>query len=202
MQTMTLGEIRADAPLGRTAPVRADIEMDVVVMLGVAVGGQHDREVTAGPARKMTQEQALGPALAPIVLDADGRAVGQPKAGDVDRPAQGVLAEVTAAVDRAAGKAAEVVDPYDPMSELGSGEGLHHLALEFVEPACQRAAHDGRLVQSGLHAADPHGGIDLAARTRRTDRRERAVMHLLGVEPGKTGGPAKPGGARGSAPGE
>src|SRR6266436_7857563 len=98
---MTLrGRSRADALLHRAQAARADIEMDVVVMLGVAVGGQHDREITAGPARQMTQEQTLGPALAPIVLDADRRAVGQAKAGNVDRPAQGMLAEVAAAVDR------------------------------------------------------------------------------------------------------
>src|SRR5260370_33663594 len=109
--------------------------MDVVVMLGVAVGGQNDREITAGAARKMAQEQALRPALAPILLDADRGAVGQAKAGDVDRPAQRVLAEVAAAVDRAAGKAAEGVDPDNPPAELGRGEGLHHLALEIGEPA-------------------------------------------------------------------
>ena len=33
--------------------------MDVVVMLGVAVGGQHDREIAARPARQMAQELAL-----------------------------------------------------------------------------------------------------------------------------------------------
>src|SRR6266436_1616837 len=109
---MTLrGRSRADALLHRAQAARADIEMDVVVVLGVAVGGQHDREITAGPARKMPQKQALRPALAPIVFDADGAAVGQAKTRDVDRPARGVLAEVAAAVDRAAGKAAEVVDP-------------------------------------------------------------------------------------------
>src|SRR5712692_6557665 len=34
-------------------PVAADIEMQVVVMLGVAVRGQHDREVPAGAADEM-----------------------------------------------------------------------------------------------------------------------------------------------------
>src|SRR5216683_7599533 len=114
LETATLPAPRAihgERPLRRAEPVRADIEMDVVVMLCVTVRGQHDREVTAGPARKMTQEQPLGPALAPVVFDADRRAVGQAKPGNVDRPAQGVLAEVAAAIDRTAGKAAEVVDP-------------------------------------------------------------------------------------------
>src|SRR6202795_2885938 len=112
MQTMQSARTRrADGPRGRNTwaakfrsgllhraePVPADIEMDVVAMLGVAVGGQHDREITAGPARKTMQEQALRSALAPIVLDADSGAVGQAKPGDVDRPAQGVLAEVAAA---------------------------------------------------------------------------------------------------------
>src|SRR5258708_2888575 len=106
--------------------------MDVVVMLGVAVGGQHDREIAAGLAGKTMQKEALRPALAPIMLDADRGAVGQAKAGDVDRPAQGVLAEVAAAVDRTAGKAAEVVDPDAPPAEFGCSEGLHHRALEIV----------------------------------------------------------------------
>src|SRR6266700_4099580 len=92
------------APLHRAEPVGANVEMDMVVMVGIAVGGQYDREITAGPARQAAQKEALRPELAPIVFDVDCRAVGQPEAGDVDRSAQGVLAEVAAAVDRAAGK--------------------------------------------------------------------------------------------------
>ena len=71
---MLNGRVRI-ATLHRAEPVRADIEMDVVVMLAIAVGGQHDREITAGPARQTTQKQPLRPALAPIVFDADRGAV-------------------------------------------------------------------------------------------------------------------------------
>src|SRR5438128_8286267 len=135
------------------------------------------------------QKETLRPDLAPIVLDADRGAVRQAKTGDVERPAQGVLAEVAAAVDRAAGKAAEVVDPDDSPAELGRGEGLHHLALEIVEPARQSAAHDGWAIKCRLDPADPHRGIDLATGSRCADRGQGAVTHILRGEQAKTSRP-------------
>ena len=62
----------------------------------------------------MMQKQPFRPGLAPIMFDADRGAVGQAEAGDVDRTAQGVLAEAAAAVDRAAGKATEMIDADNP----------------------------------------------------------------------------------------
>src|SRR5216683_8221276 len=58
----------------------------------------------------------------------------------------------------------------NPPAKLFNGERLDHLALEIIEPARQPTAHDGRMVKHRLDPADPHRGIDLAARIRRVDR--------------------------------
>src|SRR5258707_257421 len=72
---------------------RADIEVEVVVVVGVAVRGQHDGEILAGAARDVMQEGAVGSRPRPIVFDADRFAIGETKAGDVDRAPERVFAK-------------------------------------------------------------------------------------------------------------
>src|SRR6266851_6378359 len=130
-----------------------------------------------------------------LTLAASGRYAplhrAEPVRADIDRQAQRVLAEAAAAVRPAAGKAPEMVDADNPPAKLFYGERLDYLALEIIEPARQPTAHDGRMVKHRLDPADPHRGIDLAARIRRVDRVDGAVADLLGGEPGETGRPAE-----------
>src|SRR3954453_21890912 len=94
--------------------------MQVGIVLGIAVRGQHDREIAARLARELTQKLTLGARLVPVTVDADGGAVGQTKPGDVDRLTNGVLAPAAGGprILPAAGIAAEVIDPGGAAAEL------------------------------------------------------------------------------------
>src|SRR5436305_15288421 len=142
--------------------------MQVVVVLGIAVGGQHDREIAARLARELTQELTLGARLVPIAVDADGGAIREAKPGDIDRLAEGLLAPSAGGprILPAAGIAAEMIDPGGAAAELVERQRLHDLALELVEAVRQRAAHRRRVIERGMDPADLHRGIDLAVRVR------------------------------------
>src|SRR6187402_1104747 len=91
----------------------AHIEMEVIAMVGVGVGAEHDVEAAAGGAVEIVQEGArLGVRAVPIVPDRDAAAVGKLKSGDVDRVGAAMFGQLVAfdIVDRAAGERAEALD--------------------------------------------------------------------------------------------
>jgi hypothetical protein len=163
--------------------------MHMVVMLGVAVGRQHDGEIAACPARQMPQKLALRPGFMPIAFDADGGAVRQAKAGDVDRLPPRVLAPSTAQprILPSAGIAAEMVDASGAPAEFLDRQGLDHLAFELVEPVGQGAAHRRRAIESRMDPVDPNRGIDMAMRVRRVVDVDRAIGDVVLRQLGEAG---------------
>src|SRR5947208_11080211 len=122
--------------------------MHMVVVLGIAVGCQHDRKIAAGPLREMAQELALGAGLVPITRKADRGAVGQPETGDVDRLPLRMLAPAPGGsrILAPAGIAAEMIDARRAAAELVERQRLHDLTLEFVEAVGKGAAHRRGLI--------------------------------------------------------
>src|ERR1700693_2395610 len=111
------------------------------------------------------QEDPFCAGIRPVALDGDPRPVRQAEPGDVDRLAHRVLAEATGPTGAgAAGEAAEVIDARDPAAEFVVRQGLHHLALEFIEAVGHRATHRRRPAQCGLDPTDPYRSIDMASR--------------------------------------
>src|SRR5258708_39805618 len=108
--------------------------MQVVVVLGIALGGQHDRKIPACSLSEVTQEATLRAAFVPVALDADRGAVRQAEAGDVDRLTTSMLAPSAGGsrILPPAGIAGEVVDSGPPAAALVGGQGLHGPARAFV----------------------------------------------------------------------
>jgi hypothetical protein len=105
--------------------------MDVVVVLAVGVRREHHAESLAGAARDVAQEIAFRAAAAPVPLDADGSAVDELEAGDVERVAVGVLAPAMLAAGLAPARiGADLMQRPHAPSEMGEGGGLHVLARE------------------------------------------------------------------------
>src|SRR5689334_21863540 len=95
----------------------AHVEMEMVVMIGVAVGREADREAPAAAAVDLAQEAADPLVLAvPAFADGDVAAVGEQEARDVDRIGAAMFGEALSrpAVDRPAGIGSERLDPRDP----------------------------------------------------------------------------------------
>src|SRR5258708_6748344 len=143
--------------------------MQVVVGLGIAPGGQHDRKIPACSLSEVTQEATLRAALVPVALDADRGAVRQAEAGDVDRLTTSMLAPSPrgSRILPPAGIAAEVIDPGRAAAELVERQGLHDLALKFVEAVGPRAAPRRGMVERRVGTASLYGGVLLARVVRR-----------------------------------
>ena len=107
----------------------------MVVVLGIAVGRQHNRKIPAGPLREMAQELPFGAGFVPVARKADHGAVGQPETGNVNRLALRMLAPAPGGsrILSPAGIAAEMIDACRAAAELVKRQRLHDLTLEFVE---------------------------------------------------------------------
>src|SRR5207245_7761669 len=140
--------------------------MHVVVVLGIAVGRQHNRKIPAGPLREMAQELPFRARLVPVARKADRGSVGQPEAGNVNCLTLRVLAPAPGGsrILPPAGIAAEMIDACRAAAELVERQRLHDLTLELVETVGERAAHCRGLIERGMNAADLNGGIDSAMR--------------------------------------
>src|SRR5258708_39979037 len=120
--------------------------MQVVVVLGIALGGQHDRKIPACSLSEVTQEATLRAAFVPVALDADRGAVRQAEAGDVDRLTTSMLAPSPrgSRILPPAGIGAEVIDPGGPAAEPVERPRLHDLSPKFGEAGRPAAAHSSR----------------------------------------------------------
>src|SRR5580704_15965740 len=98
---LILSRVRGSRVEGRTPSMRhglclaespaADVEVEVVVVEFVALGGKHDVEIIASALGDGTQKIALGSWRVPVVLDGHALAVSQQKSRDIDGAAGGVL---------------------------------------------------------------------------------------------------------------
>lgn len=97
----------------------------------VVLGAQHPVEEAAGALMHFAQKHAGGRVPIPLTQDADAPAVGQHKARDVERVGACVLAAAAglAAVDIAAGIAAQVFEPAHVRAQRRLGRGLKHMPL-------------------------------------------------------------------------
>src|SRR4051794_11873694 len=85
---------RRASPAGAPAPGAAGgfVEMEMVAMGRIVIGGEDGREQAAAAVAHVVQETAFGPLVVPVGGDGDPGAVLQPKAGDVDRIGPRMLA--------------------------------------------------------------------------------------------------------------
>lgn len=91
----------------------ADFEVEVVVVGGVVVRGQHQGEAAARAVADHAQEIAIGrAAVGPITFYADAAAIRQFESRDIDRAGGGMAAAVVGARYVAAVVAAHGVDPH------------------------------------------------------------------------------------------
>ncbi len=125
----------------------AQIEMQVVVVVAVVIGGQHDVEALAGALGERVEEQGLRAGPAPVALDVDDRMVGQVEAEHVDGAAVRVLGEILAAADLAARIGAGMIDPRHRLLEVALGQRLDPLIFEVREGDRELAAERGRPIE-------------------------------------------------------
>src|SRR5690242_678020 len=118
------------------------VEMNVVAMLAVALGGQHRAEALAGGAGDVVEEGRFGTATAPIARHQHQRAALELDAGDVDGAAAGVLTPAAvAAILAPAGICPEMADSADTFAKASERGGLDHRAGEILELSSKSAAH-------------------------------------------------------------
>src|SRR5260370_11222177 len=139
----------------------------------------------------MAQELALRPGFMPVSFDADGGAVRQPEAGDVDRLPPRVLAPspAQARILPPAGIAAEMIDAGGAPAEFLDRQGLDDFAFELVEAVGRGAAHRRRAIERRMDPADPDRGIDMAMRVRRVVDVDRAIGDVVIRQLGEPGLP-------------
>src|SRR5581483_6250340 len=135
-------------------PADAAVEVEMVLVLAVVVGPQHDAEIAAGAGVRGAQEARFGPLAAPLAAHADVPAVGQGEAADVDGVGGGVLAAPAlpelGADDIAAGVGAEALHRHDTLAEVLLGDLLQIV----LQPERQRRRGlAGDLVEARPHAA-------------------------------------------------
>jgi len=139
--------------------------MEMVEVVGVAVGGQHHREIIAGGARYMVQEAAAWPWFSPIALNVDTCPIRQTKPGYVDRQPIGVFAELVVPAGIGAARIGpEMIDADDVMAKVLHRQFLQGAALERDKLVGKEAAHRRRAVERHDDLADPHRCRHLAAR--------------------------------------
>src|SRR4029077_19841057 len=103
----------------------ADVEVEVVVVEFVAVGGEHDVEIIAGALGHGVQKVALGAGRPPILLDGHALAALHQEPRDIDRAAGDVLAPAPGhALNPPARVSAQMIEPDDVGCEIAPGERL------------------------------------------------------------------------------
>ena len=122
--------------------------MQMVVVIGVVAGRQHDVEAFAGMLGERMQELTLGARAGPVAPDIDDRAVGQVEADQIECAAMRVLAQPLAvAANVAAGIGAGVIGARDALMQIAPGQRLDPLILEIGEGDRELAAQRGRPVE-------------------------------------------------------
>src|SRR3954469_10583149 len=112
-------------PPSLTQPPRAQVEVDVVAVLAVAVGVENRAHSAAGGVADVAQEAALVARALPSLRHRDDAAVRKLETAHVDGAAERVQAEAgRVALDAAAAVAAEVAHRHDRAVEAGARGGL------------------------------------------------------------------------------
>src|SRR5690606_15766350 len=111
---------------------RTAVEMEMVAGGSVVIRRQHRIVTPAGAVPNVAQESLECSAARPAADDGDPPAVRKDEGRDVERVGGGVLAAAAAlaAIDVAAGEAAEMLHPGDPTAEVAFGRGLKGMPLE------------------------------------------------------------------------
>src|ERR1051326_1798147 len=150
--------------LGLAETPAADVEVEGVVVVLVAVGREYEVEIVAGALGEGMQEFALGSGRRPILLDAHARAVLQQEPRHIARAAGGGLAKAPRHPRHWSARIrAEVVEPDDVGRKIAPGERLRGLDQEPVHPVGETTAHNRRLVPGNGGAGDLDGVLDGAS---------------------------------------
>ena len=153
--------------------IRPGIQMDMVGVQTVMVGGQHHIETFAGFAGDFPQESGWRTATIPVVLDSDDLAVTQFHPGKVNGTALGMFGQATAlavaksgisrfgvAADQSAVISAQMIDMFNLAAEMLASQGLDDFRDQARQDFGSGAAHDGWSGDRHRAAGNPHRIFD------------------------------------------